>query len=57
MEFLQSPPDTFRFMFWGYVIAVLVMAAYAASLYFRQRRLRRDLQDLEELAGESPSSA
>jgi hypothetical protein len=52
MLFLQAPPDTARYMIAGYVIAVLVMLGYAISLYLRERRLQRDLEDLEELAGE-----
>ena len=54
---LQSPPDTSRFMVAAYVIAVLVMLAYAASLYLREQRLLRDLKDLEELAGPAKPDA
>jgi hypothetical protein len=54
MLFLQAPPDTSRFLIAGYVIAVVVMLLYALSLYLRQRRLERDLQDLEELAEQQP---
>jgi len=50
MLFLQAPPDTYRFMYAGFVIAILVMILYAVSLFLRERRLQRDLQDLEELA-------
>jgi hypothetical protein len=57
MLFLDAPPDTVRYMVAGYIIAVLVMLAYAISLYLRERRLQRDLEDLEDLAGkeERPS--
>lgn len=52
MLFLQTPPDTVRFMVAGYIIAIVVMVLYAASLFLRERRLQRDLQDLEQLAAE-----
>jgi len=52
MFFLQAPPDTSRFMIAGYTIAIVVMLVYVASLYLRERRLRRDLQELEELTAE-----
>jgi hypothetical protein len=54
MLFLQDPPDTSRFMNAGYLIAVLVMLLYVVSLYLRERRLQRDLQDLEDLAQHQP---
>jgi hypothetical protein len=37
-------------MYAGFVIAIVVMILYAASLFLRERRLQRDLHDLEELA-------
>jgi hypothetical protein len=57
MLFLDAPADTVRYMVAGYIIAVVVMLVYAASLYLRERRLQRDLQDLQELTGkeERPS--
>lgn len=52
MLFQEGPPDTSRFLIAGYAFAVAVMLLYALSLYLRERSLRRDLQDLEELAQE-----
>lgn len=52
MLFQEGPPDTSRFLIASYAFAVAVMLLYALSLYLRERRLRRDLQDLEELAQE-----
>jgi hypothetical protein len=57
MLFLEAPPDTARYMVAGYVIAVLVMFGYAISLYLRERRLQRDLDDLEDLAAEEKRAA
>lgn len=57
MLFLEAPPDTARYMVAGYVIAVLVMLGYAISLYLRERRLQRDLDDLEDLAAEEKRAA
>ena len=54
MLFLQAPPDTSRFLIAGYTIAIVVMLLYVLSLYLRQRRLERDLQDLEELIEQEP---
>jgi CcmD family protein len=56
MLFLQAPPDTSRFLIAGYTIAIVVMLLYVLSLYLRQRRLERDLQDLEELVEEQPET-
>ena len=56
MFFLQAPPDTSRFLIAGYTIAIVVMLLYVLSLYLRQRRLERDLQDLEELVEEQPET-
>jgi hypothetical protein len=50
MDFLLTPPDTSRFMQAGYAVAVIVMVLYVASLFLRERRLQRDLQDLQDLA-------
>jgi hypothetical protein len=49
MLFLQSPPDTLRYMYAGYGIAILVMVLYAVSLFMRESRLKREFQDLQEL--------
>jgi len=57
MLFLEAPPDTARYMVAGYAIAVLVMLGYAISLYLRERRLQRDLDDLEDLAAEEKRAA
>jgi CcmD family protein len=56
MLFLQAPPDTSRFLIAGYTIAIVVMLLYVLSLYLRQRRLERDLQDLQELVEEQPET-
>jgi len=54
MLFIQAPPDTGRFLNAGYLIAVVVMLVYVLSLYLRERRLERDMRELEELARHEP---
>jgi hypothetical protein len=48
--FLQNgTPDTSGYMVAGYVIAFLVMGLYLASIWLRNRNLKRDLSMLEEM--------
>ena len=48
--FLQNgTPDTSEYMIAGYVISFLVMGFYLASIYLRNRNLKRDLSMLEEM--------
>jgi hypothetical protein len=49
--FLQNgtTPDTSEYMIAGYVIAFVVMGLYLASIWLRNRNLKRDLSMLEEL--------
>jgi hypothetical protein len=48
--FLQNgTPDTSGYMIAGYVIAFLVMGLYLASIWLRNRNLKRDLSMLEEM--------
>ena len=48
--FLQNgTPDTSEYMIAGYVIAFIVMGLYLASIYLRNRNLKRDLSMLEEM--------
>jgi uncharacterized membrane protein YciS (DUF1049 family) len=48
--FLQNgTPDTSEYMIAGYVIAFLVMGLYLASIWLRNRNLKRDLSMLEEM--------
>jgi hypothetical protein len=50
MFFLQeATPNTSAYMIAGYVIFLVVMVIYLASLFIRSRNLRQDLQVLEEL--------
>jgi hypothetical protein len=48
--FLQNPPpDTVNGLIIGYVLMVGLGLAYAVSLAWRQRSLKRDLEVLESL--------
>ena len=37
-------------MYAGYTIAIVVMVLYVVSLFLRERRLKRELEDLQELS-------
>ena len=54
--FLETTPDTSGYMIAGYTIAFLVMGIYVASLYIRNRNLKRDLEVLESIQTEKPKS-
>jgi len=48
--FIQNgTPDTSEYMIAGYVIAFVVMGLYLASIWLRNRNLKRDLSMLEEM--------
>ena len=49
MYLLETPPDTSQYMIAGYAIAFGVMLIYVASLFIRQRNLKRDMSMLEEM--------
>ena len=52
--FLETTPDTSGYMIAGYVLAFAVMGIYVASLYIRNRNLKRDLETLESLQVKKP---
>ena len=48
--FIQNgTPDTSEYLIAGYVIAFVVMGLYLASIWLRNRNLKRDLSMLEEM--------
>ena len=48
--FLQNgTPDTSSYMIAGYVVSFVVMGLYLASIWLRNRNLKRDLSMLEEM--------
>jgi hypothetical protein len=49
MFFLETPPDTSRYMVAGYAISFAVMLLYVASLFIRYRNLNRDMSMFEEM--------
>ena len=52
--FLETTPDTSGYMIAGYILAFTVMGIYVASMYIRQRNLKRDLETLESIQAEKP---
>jgi hypothetical protein len=46
---VQSPPDNSAYMIAGYAVIFGVMLIYVASLFLRQRSMKRDLEILEKL--------
>ncbi|MDD2920849.1 MAG: hypothetical protein PHQ36_01060 [Anaerolineales bacterium] len=49
---LEEAPDTFGYMILGYAFFSVVMIAYVASMYVRNRNLKRDLETLESIQAE-----
>lgn len=48
--FLQEiTPDTTGYMIAGFAVTFIILAAYAASLYLRNRNLKQDLDMLTEM--------
>lgn len=54
--FQEAIPDTSSYMIAGYAIAFLVMGVYVASMYIRNRNLKRDLETLDSLQDEKPKA-
>jgi len=46
---MESIPDTSGYMIAGFVVSFVTMGIYVASLYIRNRNLRRDVETLEAL--------
>ena len=49
MLFQEPIPNTVNYMIAGYVVAFVVLTAYVASLYIRNRNLKQDMDMLAEL--------
>jgi hypothetical protein len=56
MFLLETTPDTSGYMIAGYVIAFLTMGVYVASLYIRNRNLKRDIETLESMQTDKQKS-
>ena len=56
MFLLETTPDTSGYMIAGYVVAFLTMGIYVASLYIRNRNLKRDIETLESMQTEKSKS-
>ena len=48
MFFLETTPNTDKYMILGYAVFFIISAIYIFSLAIRQRNLRRDLEALEK---------
>ncbi|MFN8412826.1 MAG: hypothetical protein U0Z26_10595 [Anaerolineales bacterium] len=47
--YLQNVPNTSNYMILGYALALITMGLYVASMYIRNRNLKRDLETLQSL--------
>lgn len=52
MFLLETTPDTSGYMILGYSVFFITMTIYIASLYIRNRNLKRDLEILESIQAE-----
>jgi hypothetical protein len=46
---MEGPAQTLNYMIAGYAVIFSLMAAYAASLWIRWRKLKREQQELQDL--------
>ena len=53
----MSTPDTSYYMNLGYGFFFVVMGIYVASLYIRNRNLKRDLEALEAMQAEEEAKS
>jgi uncharacterized membrane protein YciS (DUF1049 family) len=53
---MEITPDTSSYMVAGFVISFITMGIYIASLYIRNRNLKRDIETLESMQTEKPKS-
>jgi hypothetical protein len=56
MFLLETTPDTSGYMIAGYIVAFLTMGVYVASLYIRNRNLKRDIETLESMQTDKQKS-
>ena len=52
MSLLQMPAETFNYMVMGYAFILGVLSLYIVSIFVRFRRLRQEVDLLEEVEGE-----
>ncbi len=53
---ISITPDTSGYMYLGYGFLFVAMGLYLASLYLRQRSLKRDLELMEDMEKKESSS-
>lgn len=49
---LEEIPNTINYMILGYTFFFIVMGIYVASMYIRNRNLKRDMEMLESMLAE-----
>ncbi len=49
---MNEPAQTLNYMIAGYAMIFSIMLGYAASIWVRWKRLRREERELEEITGE-----
>ena len=50
---METTPDTSSYMIAGFVVSFVTMGIYVASLYIRNRNLKRDVETLESMQTEN----
>jgi hypothetical protein len=50
---VEPIPDTSGYMIAGYALTFIVLCIYLASIYIRNRNLKRDLETLHSLENET----
>ena len=53
---LEETPNTINYMILGYTFFFIVMGIYVASMYIRDRNLKRDMELLESMQAEEAKS-
>lgn len=48
---MDGPADTLNYMIAGYAVIFTLILGYAASLWLRWKRLRREEREFEEMVG------
>lgn len=54
--FLETTPDTSGYMIAGFLVTFVTMGIYVASMYIRNRNLKRDVETLESMQAKKPKT-
>lgn len=56
MFLLETTPNTTGYMIAGFLVTFITMGIYIASVYIRNRNLKRDVEAIESMRNEKPKS-